>query len=149
MRTARAVSAGGVVLSEPAADAQVALIARRSAGGVLQWTLPKGTQEPGESITDTALREVREETGLEVELLGELDTIDYWFVWTPDQTRYHKFVRHFLMCATGGDLSGHDSESEEARWFALADAQRVMAFDNERHLLDLVPAALDKWSAER
>jgi 8-oxo-dGTP pyrophosphatase MutT (NUDIX family) len=149
MRTARAVSAGGVVLSEPAADAQVALIARRSPGGALQWTLPKGTQEPGESITDTALREVREETGLEVELLRELDTIDYWFVWTPEQTRYHKFVHYFLMRATGGDLAQHDSESEEARWFAVADAKLVMAFENERHLLEMVPAALDRWSAER
>jgi 8-oxo-dGTP pyrophosphatase MutT (NUDIX family) len=149
MRTARAVSAGGVVLSEPAADAEVALIARRSAGGELQWTLPKGTQEPGESITDTAVREVREETGLEVELLVELDTIDYWFVWTPEQTRYHKFVHYFLMHATGGDLSRHDTESEEARWFSIDEAKRVMAFDNERYLLELMPAALDRWRAGR
>src|SRR6266508_3185856 len=137
MRTARAVSAGGVVLSEPAADAQVALIARRSAGGALQWTLPKGTQEPGESITDTALREVSEETGLKVELLSELETID------------HKFVHYYLMRATGGDLSRHDSESEEARWFAVGDAGQVMAFDNERHLLDLVPVALGRCSARQ
>jgi 8-oxo-dGTP pyrophosphatase MutT (NUDIX family) len=138
-----------VVLSEPVADAQVALIARRSADGTLQWTLPKGTQEPGESLTDTALREAREETGLEVELLSELDTIDYWFVWIPAQTRYHKFVHYFLMRATGGDLSRHDSESEEARWFAVDEAERVMTFDNERHLLDLVPIALDRWGGAR
>ncbi len=137
------------MLSEPAADAEVALIARRSAGGELQWTLPKGTQEPGESITDTAVREVREETGLEVELLVELDTIDYWFVWTPEQTRYHKFVHYFLMHATGGDLSRHDTESEEARWFSIDEAKRVMAFDNERYLLELMPAALDRWRAGR
>jgi ADP-ribose pyrophosphatase YjhB (NUDIX family) len=138
-----------VVLSEPAADAEVALIARRSAGGELQWTLPKGTQEPGESITDTAVREVREETGLKVELLVQLDTIDYWFVWTPEQTRYHKFVHYFLMHATGGDLSRHDTESEEARWFSIDEAKRVVAFDNERHLLELVPAVLDRWRAGR
>jgi ADP-ribose pyrophosphatase YjhB (NUDIX family) len=138
-----------VVLSEPAADAEVALIARRSAGGELQWTLPKGTQEPGESITDTAMREVREETGLEVELLVGLDTIDYWFVWTPEQTRYHKFVHYFLMHATGGDLSRHDTESEEARWFSIDEAKQVMAFDNERHLLEVVPAALDRGRSGR
>jgi 8-oxo-dGTP pyrophosphatase MutT (NUDIX family) len=149
MRTAQAVSAGGVVLSQPVPDAQVALIARRSAGGALQWTLPKGTQESGERIPDTALREVREETGLDVELLTRLDTIDYWFVWGPEHTRYHKFVHYFLMRATGGDLSRHDSESEEARWFGLGEADQVMAFGNERQLLRQVPAALDRWSSQR
>jgi len=84
-----------------------------------------------------------------VELLSELETIDYWFVWSPEQTRYHKFVHYYLMRATGGDLSRHDSESEEARWFAVGDAGQVMAFDNERHLLDLVPVALGRWSARQ
>lgn len=147
MRTARAVSAGGMVLSEPAPDAQVALVARRSARGELQWTLPKGTQEVGESIAETALREVREETGLEVVLLTELDTIDYWFVWTPEQTRYHKFVHYFLMRAVGGDLALHDREMEEARWFPMEEAPAAMAFANERKLLERVPEALSRWSA--
>ncbi|HKO85251.1 MAG TPA: NUDIX domain-containing protein, partial [Actinomycetota bacterium] len=108
MRTARAVSAGGVVLAELRPDAPVALVAHRSVRGGLQWTLPKGAQEEGESVTDTALREVREETGLQVELVGPLDTIDYWFVWAPEQTRYHKFVHYFLMRAVGGDFAEHD-----------------------------------------
>ena len=109
MRTARAVSAGGVVLAELRPDAAIALVARRSARGTLQWTLPKGQQEAGETVPETAVREVREETGLEVELIGPLDTIDYWFVWAPEQTRYHKFVHYFLMRATGGDLTRHDT----------------------------------------
>src|SRR5919201_954445 len=113
MRTARAVSAGGVVLAELRPDASVALVARRSARGTLQWTLPKGQQEAGETVPETALREVREETGLEVRLVGRLDTIDYWFVWAPEQTRYHKFVHYYLMVATGGDLAGHDHEMED------------------------------------
>jgi ADP-ribose pyrophosphatase YjhB (NUDIX family) len=142
VRTARAVSAGGVVLAELRLDAAVALVARRSARGTLQWTLPKGQQETGESVPETALREVREETGLEVELVGPLDTIDYWFVWAPEQTRYHKFVHYFLMRATGGDLTRHDQESEEAAWFSLDRAHAVMAFPNERRLLDLIPDAL-------
>lgn len=142
MRTARAVSAGGVVLAEPRADARVALVARRSARGALQWTLPKGQQEPGETVAETALREAREETGLQVELLNPLDTIDYWFVWAPEQTRYHKFVHYFLMRAVGGDFALHDAEMEDAGWFTPQEARRVMAFANERRLLDLIAGAL-------
>jgi 8-oxo-dGTP pyrophosphatase MutT (NUDIX family) len=142
VRTARAVSAGGVVLAELCPDAPVALVAHRSVRGSLQWTLPKGAQEPGETVEQTALREVREETGLEVELVGPLDTIDYWFVWAPEQTRYHKFVRYFLMRATGGDFAERDSEMEDAAWFDRGQASRQMAFANERRLLDLIPAVL-------
>ena len=142
MRTARAVSAGGVVLAEPRPDAPVALVAHRSVRGALQWTLPKGAQEEGETVEQTALREVREETGLKVELIGRLDTIDYWFVWAPEKTRYHKFVHYFLMRAVGGDFAEHDHEMEEAAWFEPAQARRRMSFANERKLLDLIPAVL-------
>ena len=142
MRTARAVSAGGVVLAELRPDAPVALVAHRSARGSLQWTLPKGAQEPGESVEQTALREVREETGLEAELVGALDTIDYWFVWAPEQTRYHKFVHYFLMRAVGGDFAEHDHEMEDAAWFEPARAREQMSFANERRLLDLIPDVL-------
>jgi 8-oxo-dGTP pyrophosphatase MutT (NUDIX family) len=142
VRTARAVSAGGVVLAELRTDGPVALVAHRSVRGNLQWTLPKGAQEPGESVEETALREVREETGLEVELVGPLDTIDYWFVWAPERTRYHKFVHYFLMRATGGDFSAHDQEMEDAAWFEPDQARRQMSFANERRLLDLIPGVL-------
>jgi len=146
VRTARATSAGGVILAEPVPESRIALVARRSARGSLQWTLPKGTQEEGETLTETALREAREESGLEVALIGELATIDYWFVWAPEQTRYHKFVHYFLMRAIGGDLSLHDDEMEEAGWFTLEEAREMMAFANERRLLDRIPEVLNDWS---
>jgi ADP-ribose pyrophosphatase YjhB (NUDIX family) len=120
----------------------VALFAHRSVRGTLQWTLPKGAQEQGETIEQTALREVREETGLEPELVGPLDTIDYWFVWAPERTRYHKFVHYFLMRAVGGDFSARDQEMEDAAWFEPAQAHRQMSFANERRLLDLIPGVL-------
>ena len=142
MRTARAVSAGGVVLAETRPDAPVALVAHRSARGSLQWTLPTGAQEEGETVAETALREVREETGLEAELIGPLDTIDYWFVWAPERTRYHKFVHYFLMRFAGGDFSQRDHEMEDAAWFEPDEARRRMAFANERKLLDLIPDVL-------
>ena len=142
MRTARAVSAGGVVLAETRPDAPVALVAHRSARGSLQWTLPKGAREEGETVAETALREVREETGLEAELIGPLDTIDYWFVWAPERTRYHKFVHYFLMRFAGGDFSQRDHEMEDAAWFEPDEARRRMAFANERRLLDFIPDVL-------
>jgi 8-oxo-dGTP pyrophosphatase MutT (NUDIX family) len=142
VRTARAVSAGGLVLAEPAAAARVALIARISSTGEHQWTLPKGQQEQRETLEQTALREVREETGLDVRILAPLDTIDYWFVWTPEQTRYHKFVHYFLMLATGGDFARHDREVIEVRWFEPEEAAQAMTFANERRLLALVPERL-------
>jgi 8-oxo-dGTP pyrophosphatase MutT (NUDIX family) len=142
VRTARAVSAGGVVLAEPRPDAAVALVAHRSVRGGLQWTLPKGAVEEGETVEQTALREVREETGLEAELIGPLDTIDYWFVWAPERTRYHKFVHYFLMVSAGRDFSQRDHEMEDAAWFEPDEARRQMSFANERWLLDLIPDVL-------
>jgi 8-oxo-dGTP pyrophosphatase MutT (NUDIX family) len=142
VRTARTVSAGGLILAAPDPASRVALISRRGSQGGLQWTLPKGQQEAGETLEETALREVREETGLDARIIAPLDTIDYWFVWAPEHTRYHKYVHYFLMLSTGGDLSDHDSEVEEARWFGLPDAARVLSFANERRLLALVPERL-------
>jgi 8-oxo-dGTP pyrophosphatase MutT (NUDIX family) len=142
VRTARAVSAGGVVLAEPRPDAAVALVAHRSVRGGLQWTLPKGAVEEGETVEQTALREVREETGLEAELIGPLNTIDYWFVWAPERTRYHKFVHYFLMVSAGRDFSQRDHEMEDAAWFEPDEARRQMSFANERRLLDLIPDVL-------
>jgi 8-oxo-dGTP pyrophosphatase MutT (NUDIX family) len=131
-----------VVLAETRPDAPVALVAHRSARGSLQWTLPKGAREEGETLAETALREVREETGLEAELIGPLDTIDYWFVWAPERTRYHKFVHYFLMRFAGGDFSQRDHEMEDAAWFEPDEARRRMSFANERKLLDLIPDVL-------
>jgi 8-oxo-dGTP pyrophosphatase MutT (NUDIX family) len=131
-----------VVLAETRPDAPVALVAHRSARGSLQWTLPKGAREEGETVAETALREVREETGLEAELIGPLDTIDYWFVWAPERTRYHKFVHYFLMRFAGGDFSQRDHEMEDAAWFEPDEARRRMSFANERKLLDLIPDVL-------
>jgi 8-oxo-dGTP diphosphatase len=149
VRTARAVSAGGVVLAELRPDAPVALVAHRSVGGSLHWTLPKGAREPGETVEQTALREVREETGLQVELIGPLDTIDYWFVWAPERTRYHKFVHYYLMRAVGGDFSEHDNEMEDAAWFEAGQARAQLSFANERGLLDLIPGVLAGQGADR
>ena len=97
------------------------------------WTLPKGTPKRGETTEETALREVAEETGLEVRITGTLDSIQYVFV--QSGTRIHKTVHYFLMEPTGGDLAGHDHEFEEVRWIDFDEAPRVLSFETERALV--------------
>jgi 8-oxo-dGTP pyrophosphatase MutT (NUDIX family) len=105
---------------------------RRERDGVT-WTLPKGTPEPGETTEATALREVAEETGLEVAITAPLASIEYTFV--QRGTRIHKTVHYFLMKPTGGDLARHDHEFAKVRWVDFADAQGLLTFETERALV--------------
>ena len=105
---------------------------KRERDGVT-WTLPKGTPDPHETTEETALREVREETGLEVEIVRTFDSIEYWFV--QGRTRIHKTVHYFLMVPTGGDLARHDHEFDEVRWIAFDEAPTLLTFETERALV--------------
>lgn len=146
MPVKRDEAAGGLVVARDAGGLRVALIATNKYG-TLRWALPKGHFKKKETAEQAALREVREETGLQVELLEQLSTIDYWFV--ENRVRYHKFVHYYLMRAVGGSLSDHDDEVVEARWFEWNEALRHMAFSNERELLErhaeTVERALDRF----
>ena len=91
------------------------------------WSLPKGTPDGDETPEETALREVHEETGLQVRILDTIGDIHYRFV--RDGRRIDKTVHYYLMEATGGDLADHDHEFEEVRWFELGLAdERWIAF---------------------
>ena len=105
---------------------------RRERDGVT-WSLPKGTPNSGETTEETALREVEEETGLQVRIVKPVDSIQYFFV--QGGRRIHKTVHYFLMEPVGGDLAGHDHEFDEVRWFALAEADAVMSFPTEREIV--------------
>jgi 8-oxo-dGTP pyrophosphatase MutT (NUDIX family) len=93
------------------------------------WILPKGTPAAGETVEQTAIREVREETGLEPRVVCELGSIDYWFA--RRSVRFHKEVFHYLMEAVGGDVAHHDHEYDEARWFPLPEALTRLTYVNE------------------
>jgi 8-oxo-dGTP pyrophosphatase MutT (NUDIX family) len=136
-------SAGGLVLDSRGPEARGALIGRLDRRGRLLWSLPKGHVEAGETEPQTAVREVREETGISGEVIGKLGTIDFWFV--ADGRRVHKTVHHFLLMATGSlELSDDDVEVSEVAWVPVAEIAERLAYADERRLLDKVPALLSR-----
>jgi 8-oxo-dGTP pyrophosphatase MutT (NUDIX family) len=137
-------SAGGLVLDRLGPGARGALIGRLDRRGRLLWSLPKGHLEPGETETDTAVREVAEETGIRGRVVGKLGTIDFWFV--AAGRRVHKTVHHYLLLAedpdNGLELSDEDVEVSEVAWVPLDDVPATLAYADERRLLEKVPALL-------
>ena len=127
------VSAGGVVYRKFNGHLEIVLCGLRS---TLLWALPKGTPEEGESLEQTALREVREETGLDVDIQASLGTIEYWFCDGRNGTRYHKTVHFYLMVPTGGDFSRHDPEFDEVRWYAEDIVLNTMTYRDEINLVE-------------
>jgi 8-oxo-dGTP pyrophosphatase MutT (NUDIX family) len=144
VKTRAEFSAGGVVIRRTPDGVEVALAARRTRKGDLAWGLPKGLVEPGEEPEEAAVREVQEETGLQATILSPLGEISYWYVWGDERVR--KRVVFLLMEATGGDVSQHDHEMEEVRWFPLADAPRRATYPTERGVLRRAVEALSEKS---
>lgn len=128
-------SAGGVAFRKRDAVIEVALI---SVGDDNRWQLPKGLVDKGESTEDAAMREVREEAGIETDLVERLDKVEYWYFWNEDgeRVRYHKFVYFYLLRYKSGNVSDHDHEVNEARWFNIDEAIDVLAFDSEKKIVE-------------
>ena len=143
LRSALATSAGGIVVSTQDGRRSLVVGMRRRGRDSVTWTLPKGTPHAGESREETAIREVTEETGLEVRIVEPLSSIEYGFV--QDGARIRKTVHYFLMEPTGGDLSLHDHEFERVRWVAFEEAGGLLSFSTER---ELVAAAAERLEAD-
>lgn len=114
----------------------VALIARSSSSNRRIWALPKGWVEPGETIEDAALREIREETGLTGRLLEPLGQIAYSFYSPRDHAKIQKTVHFYLVEYLGGDTADHDHEVEEARWWSLDEALARLTYPSERRIME-------------
>lgn len=128
-----AYSAGGVIYRIVANQIEVALIATDNGG---RWGLPKGHVQRGETAEAAAAREVAEETGLEGAVVRHLATIEYWF--RAGTARIHKYVDLFLLRYTTGEPVPQVGEVDDARWFPLAEAMRMVSFDRERDVLEQV-----------
>jgi 8-oxo-dGTP pyrophosphatase MutT (NUDIX family) len=122
-----------VVIRDRDGGVEVAMASRRTRKGELVWGLPKGLVEQGELPEDAAVREVLEETGLQAQIRESLGEITYWYVWEGERVR--KKVNFFLMEAVGGDVSAHDHEMEEVRWFPLDEALPAAAYRTEQDVI--------------
>lgn len=127
-RITNAVSAGGVVLRWQNTNLEIVICGRSHSK---QWSLPKGTPDYQETIKQTALREVREETGLNVILEEPIDQIEYWFPSSDNKIVCHKTVHFFLMRFIGGSTDRHDSEFDEVRWVPIEEGIRMLSYTNE------------------
>ncbi len=129
--TEREVSAGGVVLRGD--DVLVIVPTRRAADGNAVLALPKGHVDPGETPAQAAAREVREEGGVDAELVAELGDVRY--VYMRDGRRVLKRVTYFAFRYRGGDVADHDDEVEEARWMPADEAARVLSYQGDREMV--------------
>lgn len=142
----REYSAGGLIFDD---QRRVAIIARHSRSGHLEWCLPKGHIEKGETPKQTAVREVHEETGILGEVVDSIATIDYWFTGTTQ--RVHKLVHHFALRQIGGELTVEgdpDHEAEDAIWVRFEDLEDVLSYPNERKIAWLYAKKLNRQATE-
>lgn len=133
MRTVREISSGGVVYRDRQGTLEVALILARR-----RWRLPKGQVEEGEGLEETALREVREETGLEGKVVEKLGDITYWYTnktHDGETIRIFKRVYFYLIRCLGGDIARHDEEVEDVRWWPIEQARKRLFYPNERKMM--------------
>jgi 8-oxo-dGTP pyrophosphatase MutT (NUDIX family) len=121
------VSAGGVIYKSVGDSFEVALVSR---GRV--WCLPKGIIEKGETAEETALREVKEETGLAGELIGKIGEISYNFF---SGRRFFKTVHFYLFRYVGGSVEAHDSEVDSVKWFPISEALQALTYINEKKIV--------------
>jgi 8-oxo-dGTP pyrophosphatase MutT (NUDIX family) len=130
-------SAGGVVVRD--GKCVVIVPTRLAADGSKVLALPKGHPEKDESAADAALREVREEAGVQARLVEKLGDVRYWYM--RDGRRIAKVVSFFLLEYVSGEVEDHDLEVEHARWLPLEDASRQLTYKGER---DMAARALSR-----
>jgi len=135
IQTVEQVSAGGVAFRFKKDACETAII---SVNPSRRWQLPKGLIDAGETPEIAALREVREEAGIETDLIELIETIEYWYFGEQrgERVRFHKSVHFFLLIYKSGDVENHDSEVLEARWVKADEAIEMLAFKSEKAVVE-------------
>jgi 8-oxo-dGTP pyrophosphatase MutT (NUDIX family) len=124
-------SAGGVVVRGN--DVVVIVPVKRDAAGNPVLGLPKGHADGDETPEAAATREVREETGVDAELIDELGDVRYTYQRGGRQV--DKLVRFYLFEYRSGDVADHDHEIEDARWMPMAQAAESLTYSGEREMV--------------
>lgn len=140
-RVEKHVSAGGVVYRVVNGAIETVLCGRRDPQ---RWSLPKGTPDTGESLEETALREVREETGLEVAIEEPVGNINYWFTIPKDRVNCDKTVHFYLMAHRGGSTDLHDPEFDLVEWFPSEQALKSLTYPNEVKVMERALAIIKR-----
>ena len=129
-------SSGGVVYRRnESGQVEIAII---SVGPQRRWQLPKGLVDPGEKPEATAVREAREEAGVDTRVTAHIETIEYWYAGLERgiRVRFHKHVHFYLLEYVSGDTRDHDAEVNEARWVPIDEAAGQLAFEGERRVVE-------------
>lgn len=146
MRSRHEVSAGGVVFRAGEGDGFDVAIIRTHEG---RWQLPKGWIEDGEAAEATAVREVREEAGVEAVVVAPLGDVRYTYTsnYEAEPARISKVVHMFLLRYISGDTADHDDEVTDARFVPIDEAERVLAFKDERNMIAHARVMLEQAAA--
>ncbi len=138
------ISAGGLVVRRVTGGFE-ALIAEQldRNSGRRTIRLPKGRVDPGETLEQAALREVREEVGLVARIVAPLGEVAYTFFERRVGRQIAKRVHYYLMSHASGEAHAADGEMVAVAWCTLADATRRMSFDAEREIVSRGRALLE------
>ncbi|MCW4029249.1 MAG: NUDIX hydrolase [Candidatus Bathyarchaeota archaeon] len=118
----------------PYPNNQILLIKRKTRPFVGYWALPGGRMDPEELIEQTVIREVKEETGLDAEIVCKVG--EYVERGIKDDIDYEYYPTCFVVKPTGGELRKQDSEIQEMQLFSLDRLPTPLAFEHERMLND-------------
>ncbi len=129
----RQTSSGGVIYRRTEDSVEVALVSVR--GGRF-WCLPKGIVDRGETPELTAVREVKEESGLSGRIVEKLGDIAYWYYIRGENSKCRKTVHFYLMEYIGGSTSQHDFEVDDAVWYPIDEALQKVSFRGDRTILE-------------